>query len=96
MAFTEDLNAMFDAVYGFAVTAEYDGTEIMAIFEAEYYAAPGQEVDIESTKPAAFVRSVDVPGVKIGDAITVDGTEYVVINVKPDGTGVTTIALEEA
>jgi hypothetical protein len=95
MAFTEDLNAIFDAVYGFAVAAEYNGAEIMVIFEAEYYAVPGQEVDIESTKPAAFVRSVEVSGVKIGDAITVDGTEYVVINVKPDGTGITTLALEE-
>lgn len=94
--FVEDLNALFDQTYGFAVVAEYGGAEIMAIYEAEYYAAPGQEVDIEATKPAAFVKTADVPGVKIGDSITVDGSEYVVINVKPDGTGITVLALEDA
>lgn len=92
--FTEDLTSMFDETYGFAVPAVFKTKAISVIYDEDYYAASGQDVDIESTKPAAICRSADVPGVKIGDSITVDGDVFTVINVKPDGTGVTVLALE--
>lgn len=94
--FAEDLTSMFDETYGFAVPAVYKTTAISVLYDEEYYAANGQEVDIEGTKPAAICRSVDVLGVKIGDSITVDLAPYTVINVKPDGTGITVLALEDA
>lgn len=94
--FAEDLTSMFDETYGFAVPAAFKSKAISVIFDQDYYAAGGQEVDIESTKPAAVCKSADVTGVKIGDSITVDGDAYTVINVKPDGTGITVLALQEA
>jgi len=94
--FAEDLTSMFDETYGFAVPAVYKTMAISVLYDEEYYAANGQEVDIEGTKPAAICRSVDVLGVKIGDSITVDLAPYTVINVKPDGTGITVLALEDA
>lgn len=92
--FTEDLTSMFDETYGFAVPAVFKTKAISVIYDEEYYAANGQEVDIESTKPAAICKSVDVSGVKIGDGITVDSNAFTVVNVKPDGTGITVLALE--
>jgi hypothetical protein len=95
MAFAEDLTPMFDTTYGFAVSAVWKTIAISVIFEAEYYAAQGEDVDIESAKPAAICQSSTVVGVRHGDAITISGIAYTVSNVRPDGSGVTILALQE-
>lgn len=94
--FTEDLTAMFDDAQGFAVLAEYKGVTIKVIYDDEYFLVPGEEVGVDSTKPAAICRSVDVSGIKQGDSITIGGAAYKVMTPKLDGTGQTIVlALEK-
>ncbi|WP_294346762.1 hypothetical protein [Prosthecochloris sp.] len=100
MAFNEDIGLFFDTDYGFAVLATFKGETISAIVEDDYYAVPGEEVDISSSQPVAHCRTEDVAAAVQGDALTIeDGEhagEYVITNVRPDGTGVTVLSLEEA
>ncbi|WP_294344695.1 hypothetical protein [Prosthecochloris sp.] len=99
MAFAEDISLFFDKTDGFAVSATFKAAAIDVIFDNEYYAVPGEEVDVESSQPAAHCKSSDVASAVIGDALTInDGDhagDYTIINVRPDGTGVTILALEE-
>ena len=94
--FQEDLTAMFDETHGFAVSATIGTATLSVIFDDAFYAAPGEEVDIESSKPMATCKSVDVAAVKQLDEITINGTDYVVVGKQPDGTGITVLTLEEA
>lgn len=101
--FTEDLTPMFDPVYGFAVTATWNGTEIPVLFDREYFVDQPKFMGIEdrmlytdivSSKPAATCRTSDVSAVKQGDTITIDGTTYTVVVPMPDGTGITVLSLQ--
>ena len=88
---------MFDEVHGFATSAVYKGVSISVIYDDAYFLVPGEDVDVDSTKPAAICKAADVAGVKQGDSITVDGIPYTINSPKPDGTGQTIVlALEIA
>ncbi len=93
MAFTEDLTAMFDVTYGFAVNATYKTRTIPVIFDEQYYAEQGIDVDIASSRPAATCKTSDVSTAAEGDSIVIDGTTYTVTTVMPDGTGITVLSL---
>lgn len=99
MAFNEDINLFFDETNGFAVLATFKGVTISTIIDDDFYAASGEEVDIAASKVVAHCRSVDVPGVVQGDSFEVlDGDhagDFVITNVRPDGTGVTILDLQE-
>jgi hypothetical protein len=100
-----DLAAFFDVDGGFAVWATYTSavggapSQIPVIFENEYAAAEydrlSQNAAVESTSPRATCRDADVPGVSHGAALAVSGTTYFVIEVRPDGTGVTVLILSK-
>ena len=49
-----------------------------------------------STQPSALVRSADVADVSVGGSLDVNGATYVVAELQPDGTGMTTLLLEKA
>lgn len=94
--FVEDLSPMFDETQGFGVAAEWEGSSFSVIFDDGYFAATGEEVNFDSSRPRATCRSADVAGIHEGDAITVAGADYVVVgNPRPDGTGLVILALEE-
>lgn len=68
------------------------------IFDAPYSGVPFRDAsgaEIESSAPSALVRDADVPGVAHGDTLTVRGTVYRVVEVHPDGTGLTTLILSQ-
>lgn len=68
---------------------------ITGIFDYEY-----QQVEAGGTQGFAMraakllVRTADIPGVKDGTAISVEGVNHVVRIVMPDGTGMTELFLE--
>lgn len=99
MAFAEDISLFFDAADGFAVSATFKTSAIAVIFENTYYAVPGEEVDVESSQPVAHCKSADVESAVIGDTLTINDSDhagdYTIINVRPDGTGVSALVLEE-
>lgn len=102
MAFTEDMDVFFGASEvesGFAVAATYtpDGgspSTIYGIFDQQYFDDSG-EVGIESNSPAFHCAEADVSGVAQGDALTINTTDFEIVNVQPDGTGLIVLILEE-
>ncbi len=99
MAFPENLDAFF-STDDFAVSATWtpDGdtsSAITGIFDNEYSDASGGEVDFEASQPTFLVQTADVPDVAQGDQLFVNSRYYRIVNVQPDGTGLTLLILED-
>lgn len=91
--FSQDLSPYFN-VAEFAVAAQLDGVEVAVIFDRAYHDGLGGQ--IESSSPVCLVPTAAVPSVAQGSALELDGVTYQVTRVEPDGTGVTTLALERS
>jgi len=52
-------------------------------------------VDVMATYPVLSVRSVDIPEIATGDAITVAAVNYKVVNIRPDNEGIIELILEK-
>jgi hypothetical protein len=93
-----DLAAFFDTD-AFAQTAVYtrlgySSIPIPVIFDSEYSVVqeigePGMGVP----SPQALCKTADVANASRGDTLVVNGTTYYVQEVRPDGTGITTLIL---
>ncbi len=99
MAFAEDLSAFFrDEDFGVSATlTPSSGSErtIMGIFDAEYVAAEaGGQVAISSNLPIFTCKTNDATNAADG-TLVVGGETYQIIEVRPDGTGVTILILEQ-
>ena len=51
------------------------------------------EVGVESSAPFALARTSDVPNIAQGDTPLISGTTYTVVEVQPDGEGMTDLRL---
>lgn len=91
MPFTEDLAAMFDVDYGFAVLATSGAASFPVLFDNAYQGALTGLV--ETTSPVARARTADVVGVVQGSSIVINAIAYTVTGVQSDGTGVTLLQL---
>jgi hypothetical protein len=72
-----------------------DGTEVTVIFDAAFSEASPMGVGIESSRPMITARSCDVEDLAHGDTISIRDTNYSVVGIQPDGTGMTQIILSE-
>ena len=50
-------------------------------------------VVVQNNAPFAFVRTSDVPSIQQGDKLSISGTTYTVVEVMPDGEGMTDLRL---
>lgn len=91
--FDADLLAMLNLNH-FAVSATYGITEVQGIFDQDYYAIVDGEGVAESSQPAFSCRTADLPDIVHGETLTINSLVYTIVGVKPDGTGMTAIALE--
>lgn len=93
-----DLEAFFDSD-AFARIATYTrlgypAVQIPVIFDSEYSVSEGiGEPGIGVASPQALCRTADVENASRGDTLAVGGTTYYIQEVRPDGTGVTTLIL---
>jgi hypothetical protein len=99
MPFEEDLTPFFsESDFAHAATFTPSGgsaVTVNGIFDAEYAAVEGDgQVAIASTMPVFQCRSVDAPDA-YNATLVVAGATYRVVEVKPDGTGVTMLVLED-
>jgi len=93
-----DLDAFFGSD-AFAQTAVYTrsgypSVQIPVIFDSGYSIT--QEIGepgIGVPSPQAMCKTADVGNASRGDTLVVNGTTYYVQEVRPDGTGVTTLIL---
>lgn len=56
----------------------------------------GQVVDVSDSEPMLTVRTKDVTTVVQGSEIDVNSTTYKVVDIQPDGTGITILRLHTA
>ena len=99
MAFNENINAFFDTD-DFAVAATFtpDGgspSTVNGIFDDEYFDEVGGSVGIEGSQPRFTCKLDDLAAVEQGDALTVSGVAYEIVNVQKDGTGIVVLVLQE-
>lgn len=68
------------------------GAAVPVIFDNGYSAALG----MEGSGPMLQALDADVSAIVQGNAVAIGSTNYTVVTVEPDGTGVTVIRLQEA
>ena len=84
----------------FGVTARYraaaTGTQdLLGIYDNAYEAVDaGGTVSFAMQQPRFTCRTADIPSAAEGDTMTLDGQQYIVRIVMPDGTGITELMLE--
>lgn len=90
---TNDLSAVFDTA-DFATSATWNATSIDGVFDEQ------DEIDELGQGSQIFTRSTFITlsshGVADGDTIVINSTTYTVAYQLDDGTGVTTLTLEES
>ena len=78
----------------FTDTSAGSSSTITALLKNEYSLEDvGGEVGVETSTPVAIVRSSDVNNVAQGDTIAISGTTYTIVEVQPDGEGMTNLRL---
>jgi hypothetical protein len=60
------------------------------IFDNEYSA----DLNVSGTIPMLTMRTIDTAGFNQGDTLSVNSTEYNIVEIMPDGTGMSMIRLE--
>ncbi len=85
-----DLPAMFP---DFGIPAIVGGVALTALFDDEYAAALDA---VAGSTPVLMVQTASVPAVALGAAVVADSTNYTVVGIQPDGTGITRLILQEA
>ena len=94
MAFTEDFSPFFDNDNGFSVPAVVGTTNVDVIFDHEYREVSIGGVPVAGEYPVIVCQEALVT-VTYGTYVRVNSTTYKVVDWQPDGTGLTTIVLEE-
>lgn len=86
----------------FGIEATYTPQTGAAVTLDGIFDEPFAEVDVDagvgvlSKTPTFVCRTADLPSTKKqGDAVTIDGTGYVVRELQADGTGMTTVVMDE-
>jgi len=93
MSFGEnDLGVFFS---DFAIDANWKGTEVKVIFHNAYEAVTLFGSDIESKNPFVEVQDSDIEDMAQRDLIKIGGTNYYIINIQADGTGITILMLSK-
>lgn len=78
----------------FGVSATYNGTtHITGIFETDYRALDEDGMEIRLSGPIFYARTTDVPSDAQGKILTINTTDYNIVGVQPDGTGMTLLTL---
>lgn len=97
----ENLDEFFDTD-DFAVSASYyvwsgsafgDATTITVIARAEGLAVDPYTGEVDNNVPVAIIKTSEVTGAKPEDKINFGSVNYRVVEVMPDGTGITKLTL---
>ena len=91
---------VFFSADDFGVTATYtplggSASNVKGIFDNEFFEAAVGEVGVAIQQPRFVCRSSDISTAVEGDALIVNSVDYTIRVVQPDGTGVTTLVLEQ-
>lgn len=95
MAFTEDFSP-FVGVSEFASSATLNGVSVAGIFDRAYELASAGNPGLASSVPTFSLPTASVPASPVGKSLTVNSTNYTVVEHHPDGTGWSMLMLELA
>ena len=111
LEFDADFDGYFDVLgHGVSCTFTPTGgsaATVKVILDQEYFAVSGESVDVQSSQPVVYGKAKDLRNAVFGDALAfsaitdLDGntiknaTNYKVVSVQPDHTGVVALVLEE-
>lgn len=76
--------------------ATISSVDINVMFDNAYELADTGFSGFAATSPAIHCNESDVSNVVVGDAVSVDGTAYVVADIQPDGDGSVTLVLKRS
>lgn len=85
--------------FGVSAIYTHDGsnTTVTGIFDSDYEAVTtGGGVPFAMEQPRFHCRTEDVPSAVDGDLLEINGRDFVIRVVMPDGTGMTELQLEKA
>ena len=99
---TDDDRRLFVQADDFAVAVAWvhaDGTaHLPAIFDEDYQLVTSAYLDggAEGATPQIHACGADIPAAGgLGDTVTVRGRQFSVVEIKPDGTGMAVVRLQE-
>ena len=82
-----------DAIY---IRAGFPSEPIIVIFENDFISAQGiGEIGVGTSVPMAICKTSDVLNAARGDTLKIDDTTYKIIEVRPDGAGITMLYLSK-
>lgn len=90
--FAEDLDSLFDVTSGFAESVTLGGVAVNAVFDLDYV----DVMAVEASGPAITLPSARCTNAAHDTVVVARGTAYKVVEIKPDGTGVTVLRLHKA
>jgi len=93
MPFVEDFDAFFDEHGGFAVACYLSGRAIKAIFEMAWVEITIGRAPFSGEYPTLYGKMSDFDG-HFGKTITVDATNYKILDIRPDGSGCCRVVLQ--
>ena len=76
-------------------TATFKNKDINVQFVDEYEAITLFGLEIENARPMAMAATADIAGIKHRDALVINTITYYVVEIRDDGTGVTTLLLSK-
>ena len=76
-------------------TATFKNKDINIQFVDEYEAITLFGLEIENAGPMAMAATTDITGIKHRDALVIDTIAYYVVEIRNDGTGITTLLLSK-
>lgn len=79
-------------VEAFGETVQVEGNDISGILDRTFL----EVLEVESYHPVLVVRDIDLSGVTAGASVLAGGKEYQVVQVQPDGTGITALVMRES
>lgn len=99
MAFVEDFSEFYDTD-DFAVSATYtpqggSASTITGIFDNEYQMIDAGSVGVSGATPVFECATASVSSAAPGDSLVIAAVTYLIVEVMPDGTGVTALVLEK-
>lgn len=87
--FTENLATFFA---DFGVNATLGGVAVRGVFDNGFVDAGG--LGAYGTAPVFTCPTAVLAGVAVGGAATIQGTDYTIVGIEPDGTGMSLVRLE--
>lgn len=89
---TVDVDSFFNC--GLEASITVGGATVKCIYDNEWVSEYVDGQQVNTTGPRAVIRSADIGTAVIGSSVTVNALTKTIIDIQPDGTGITTLVLE--